>query len=135
MGTRISSSRERASVSSTLERRTEASCRLTTNTWRYRSWRATVWYIGTPTGDGDGLQHWQVSVPGIGLPCSPMLVNDVAGRSQSTFRKYKRSKASMWRQVFLRLLSCAALTTTAATGADLATATDLAATYSSVLIE
>jgi hypothetical protein len=41
----------------------------------------------------------------------------------------------MWRQVFLRLLSCAALTTTAATGADLATATDLAATYSSVLIE
>lgn len=41
----------------------------------------------------------------------------------------------MWRQVFLRLASCAALTTVAAAGADLASATDLAATYRSVLIE
>jgi hypothetical protein len=41
----------------------------------------------------------------------------------------------MWRQVFLRLFSCAALTTAAAVGADLATATELATTYSNVLIE
>ena len=41
----------------------------------------------------------------------------------------------MWRQVFLRLFSCAALTTAAASGADLATATELATTYSNVLIE
>jgi len=41
----------------------------------------------------------------------------------------------MWRQVLLRLVNCAALTTAAAAGADLATATELATTYSSVLIE
>jgi Peptidase_C39 like family len=41
----------------------------------------------------------------------------------------------MWRQVFLRLVSCAALTTAAAAGADLATATELATTLRGVLIE
>jgi hypothetical protein len=41
----------------------------------------------------------------------------------------------MWRQVFLRLVSCAALTTAAAGGADVATATESATTYRSVLIE
>jgi len=41
----------------------------------------------------------------------------------------------MWRQALLRLVSCAALTAAAAAGADLATATELATTYSSVLIE
>ena len=41
----------------------------------------------------------------------------------------------MWRQFFLRLVSCAALTTAAAAGADLATAAELATTFRSVLIE
>src|SRR5688572_12058600 len=50
-------------------------------------------------------------------------------------QKYKRSKATMWRQVFLRLASCAALTTAAAACADLATAIELATAHRSVLIE
>jgi len=41
----------------------------------------------------------------------------------------------MWQQVFLRLVSCAALTTAAAARVDLAAATESATTYSSVLVE
>src|SRR5207244_4511941 len=62
---------------------------------------------------------------------SPILV----GRSQHAVRKYKRSKVIMWQQVFLRLVSCAALTTAAAAAADLAAATESATTYGSVLVE
>ena len=41
----------------------------------------------------------------------------------------------MWQQVFLRLVSCAALTTAAAASADLVPATESATTYRSVLVE
>ena len=41
----------------------------------------------------------------------------------------------MWQQVFLRLVSCAALTTAAAARVDLVAATESATTYSNVLIE
>src|SRR5689334_10226369 len=59
----------------------------------------------------------------------------LSAESQHAFRNYNRSKVSMWQQVFLRLVSCAALTTAAAVGTDLAAATESGTTYSSVLVE
>src|SRR5262245_51202132 len=56
------------------------------------------------------------------------------GDSQHTVRRHKRSKASMWRQVSLRLVSCAALTTAAA-ATVVVTAAEVPTTYRSVLIE
>jgi len=61
--------------------------------WCCRPWRATDCYSGTPRASATVSSTGRFQCLDIGLPCSPILVNDVAGRKPAFCQKVQTEQS------------------------------------------